>query len=144
MSRGERRHISVALRKVLSSYSLLTFPPPNWRISLTTKIEVSVRQQIWFLDSSNKKFYIWGNICTKGYFFCIVNRKNKKDSESANENSFKCLLIESYEVSNDTVMIPLEIGTYSRDFLWRVVTTIAVVDKHRHRWNGRTAMNCLV
>ena len=27
-------------------FLLLTFPPPNWRTSLTTKIEVSVRQQI--------------------------------------------------------------------------------------------------
>ena len=27
------------------SFFLLTFPPPNWRTSLTTKIEVSVRQQ---------------------------------------------------------------------------------------------------
>ena len=58
------------------SFLLLTFPPPNWRTSLTTKIEVSVRQQIQFLDSSNNKFHICGNLCTKIYFFCIQNGKN--------------------------------------------------------------------
>ena len=29
---------------------------------------------------------------------------------------FKCLFIESYEVSNDTVMIRLQKDTYDRDF----------------------------
>ena len=43
------------------------------------------------------------------------------DQEFANKNLFKCFLIESNEVSNDTVMIRLRKGTYSRYFLWRVI-----------------------
>ena len=60
-------------------FLLLTVLPPNRSTSLTTKIKVSVRQQIYFLDSSNNKFHVCGNLCTKVYFFCIVNRKNTVD-----------------------------------------------------------------
>ena len=62
-----------------ASHACCSFLLLTWRTSLTTKIEVSVRQQIQFLDSSNNKFHIWRNICTKGYFFCIVNRKGIMD-----------------------------------------------------------------
>ena len=38
------------------------------------------------------------------------------DLESAKEKLFKCLFIESYEVSNATVMICLQKDTYGRGF----------------------------
>ena len=41
------------------------------------------------------------------------------------------LFIESYEVSNDTVMVRPQKGTYSRDFLWRVEFT-AIGKGHYH------------
>ena len=56
---------------------------------------------------------------------CIANRKDIMEYESAKEKLFMCLFIESYEVSNDTVMIRLQKDTYGRDFNLESASLIA-------------------
>ena len=50
------------------------------------------------------------------------------------EKLFKCLFIESYEVSNDTVMIRLQKDTYSRHFnlIWRVTFRVNAGWRSQH------------
>ena len=58
------------------SFLLVTFPPPNWRTSLTTKIESAFANKYNSLIQAIISF-IFMEICApKFIFFCVVNRKN--------------------------------------------------------------------
>ena len=87
----------------------------NWRTSLTAKIMSASANKYSSLIQAIISF-IFEEIYAPKVTFSVLWIERTWWIKSTKEKLFKCLFIESYEVSNDTVIIRLQKDTYGRDF----------------------------